>query len=469
MYNIRLAAVLLAALIFLTSPLALAEGADITIDEAFDSGRIVFRETEMDWGLKDAEIIVPERYWNVMNVDYMTDAELRTSLEVTWEDAGLPMSISPSGTLLFLEGAAALRDGRLTLLCPNPDRGVADEYGNMASYLSLQIGRGNRIGNEGVTWSPDGRYFVATNYSKIFNGDIYCFPILMDTETGDMILTAAYESSRIGGMENAMISACFSQDERYLYYILWSRGAFPKRYSLMRYELETEKTETCLSIEAEEYEICPSPLIILSDGSILSASLRLEPHCYGITRFVEKDGEWSCEFHNFLLEQSWAVGLLTDNQIIAMSRYIPWTNTNFLQVIRPNEDYAGIDEFWCIDGSTKQLIKISETDLNALIDIEQSDKDIKDKRALFKELIGKYNPAMICSIHALSPDSQYLLIENGDWFCIRLSDMTAVPVQFEQLPSSDWLDYADGYVWTDAGLLRERNGIGKSFYIVSGD
>lgn len=458
MRNTRLAAALLAALIWLTGSLALADGIDITIDEAFNSGIIVFRETETDWGLKDAEINIPERYWRVMNVDYMTDVELRASLQETWEEAGLPMSVSPSGTLLFLDGAAALRDGRLTLLCPNSNLGAADEYGNFASYLSLPIGR--RTGNEGVVWSPDGRYFVVTNYSKALQGEHrYYYPILNDTETGDMILTAAYENT-------IFISACFSLDGRYLYYTVMSHH----QYSLMRYELDTEKTEMCLT--GEEYDIAPSPLIVLPDGSILSAALQLESLREGIMRFTENDSGWSLEFRGFPLEQAFVGGLLTDNQIIVTSSNMSWANTDFLQVIRPNEDYSGIDEYWYIDSSTLQLSKISETDLNALIDIEQSDQAVKDKRTLFKEFIGKYNLAMRCFVHALSPDGQYLLIESGDWFCVRLSDMTAVPVHFEMQDSSDRSIstlFDVGFVWTDSGLLSVRNGIGQSFFTLISD
>lgn len=452
MKQLRIVIVILAVLFCLAGTTAFAD-TSLEFDAAFSSGTIMLREAGMDLDLDVVEIIAPESFWETHEITPMLGGDFRTEME--YEEAELPVSISENGTMLFIGGAMALHDGRLTLFWPNPNKGVPDEYGNLEKYLSLPLEK--RIRSEGVAWSPDGRYFVVLNGKPMMktHGNLVIDPILMDTQTGDMILTATYPSDKDSGFREAKAGACFSPDGKYLYYTV---NTLDSGSRLLRYDLETGETELCLNMDQNYMN---SSLFVLRDGSLLTMFYQEqsenESSRWGIARFFERDGMW--HFEKPWLQPS----LMFGSPRLACSRtsgtvlMIEEGNYTAMHIFRPEQDFEGIDDYWYIAKDTMQPVRLSDDELS---------RHIPD-----------HSNMMWINLCAFSPDGRYLMVgfgSKGDpavWACIRLSDMTAVPIEFEsgadQLSRKVLRNDTGAIVWTEEGILISANGVGEGFYVLN--
>ena len=80
----------------------------------------------------------------------------------------VPISLSPSGTsgLFDADGSAlAFYEGQYRFLIPSETRGVPDSNGNLQRLLSRPMR--NWLGEEGVVYSPDGRYAAINNCQSV--------------------------------------------------------------------------------------------------------------------------------------------------------------------------------------------------------------------------------------------------------------------------------------------------------------
>jgi len=159
----------------------------------------------------------------------MADAFLETAMV---------LSISPDGAVLFasLDGLYILRDRTITQMYVTSERGVNDEYGNLARAMSTIF----RIGKEAVVWSPDGHYFTITNRERVVvYANLIDDPTLYDTYTGEIFLIETYPSKLMQGGA-AMELAAFTPDGKSLVYQLYG-GNLDWPHTLMRYDIEEDK------------------------------------------------------------------------------------------------------------------------------------------------------------------------------------------------------------------------------------
>ena len=160
MRYIRYALALLLVLICLIEAAAVAEDTETALDRAFASGMITFTETEIDLGLDEAEIIVPEQYgqmsddltWNEVLRDRVNryppevvNEYLHETMMDSSEEEFIVSDIAPDGTKLFIGGVAALRKGRFVLFCPGSERaGQIWKPGKLYKYAGLSTDQAGR-------------------------------------------------------------------------------------------------------------------------------------------------------------------------------------------------------------------------------------------------------------------------------------------------------------------------------------
>lgn len=157
---------------------------------------------------------------------------------------GEPIGISPDGsTMLFRgsEGFLVKRNGELKPIVPNYERGVEDAYGNFekcmsnASFFAL-------LDETGVTWSPDGRYFVLTNWQEVMVDFRWIRDlILFDTEKGECFLADTDGNQLRAESAGCVLAANFGENGEYLDFVYMSNDRANSRMTLERYEIGEEK------------------------------------------------------------------------------------------------------------------------------------------------------------------------------------------------------------------------------------
>ncbi len=408
--------------------------AENPLDAAFAACSAALVETAAaGFDLSACELVFPENFWTYMGAEKPSEAELAGMKSALLPEAQV-FSVSPTGDSALYEVSGmvfAVNGDQIAFLCPSETRGVADEFGNMEKLFK----RGLRqcLSDEGVTWSHDGRYAVITSYEQVLSMAQFIFdPMIIDTLTGEVFLTATYGNKIMREEGGALVSACFSRDGRYLYYTFFGNiGEY--RCSQLRCELETGETE--LLHNGQELLYYPR-LCELRDGSLLSVcdqSSRDKP--MGIARLSGTGawltgGNWNVRVTNFDLPASqWFVKQLEYSAESGWAACIgmTWGGVGYaLQRFRPDEGYSGIDQRWLLRADTMQFVPM-----------EGSVEDLFSQTSESGSPLLSYEYCFLMAA-ALSPDGQYALLEVGkrepdatpDWqlLLVRLEDMQAVPV-----------------------------------------
>ena len=370
-----------------------------------------------------------------------SDAELAGMISAMLPEARV-FSVSPAGTsaLVLSDNVVfGLNGNTITALYPNEERGVADEYGNMRKLYGYGLHR--RLGEEGIVWSHDGRYAVLLNNNLSLVNAQYIFdPMLIDTATGDIFLTATYATKPKDG--GAVTSACFSADDRYLYYTFYGNlGTF--RCSLLRCDLTTGDTELLYNGDAWIYdpqlaELRDGSLAIIADvikqdesigvarltagssssfwkkapESVASQSQAIDRWTIGVRRFSLPARQWRVRRMAYSAASGWAIS-------IGSLRDFSWG----LQAFRPDEDFEGLDRYWMLKADPLAFTPMPEDDPERLF--------VKSEDGAIVMLAPDY---LYLTLARLSPDGRYALVEAGregrfQLLLVRLEDMKAVPVE----------------------------------------
>ena len=120
------------------------------MDAVFDSGSPILSEVTGEFDFKMTE--------EAASLLKESDEELRA------------VSISPVGySGIFTLGKSMLTvyDEKLSVVHPSSEQGVKDEYGNLDRYYNgLNMDMSHLIGEEGVVYSPDGKYAFIGNRNQ---------------------------------------------------------------------------------------------------------------------------------------------------------------------------------------------------------------------------------------------------------------------------------------------------------------
>ena len=405
--------------------------AENPLDAAFAAGSAALVETAAaGFDLSARELVFPENFWTYMGAEEPSEAELAGMKSALLPEAKV-FSVSPTGDSALFEVSGtvfAVNGDQIAFLCPSETRGVADENRNMERIFKSGLRR--FLSMEGVVWSHDGRYAVITSSQQVIQKAMYIFdPMIIDTVTGDVFLTATYADQIQKENAGTMITAGFSRDDRYLYYTFYGRlGEYT--CSLLRCELESGETE--LLYNGQEALYYPQ-LCELRDGSLLSLydqSSQDKPMGVALLSGAGS-GDWSARVTDFDLPVSqWHVEQLAYSAESGWAVCVGMTMEDrvgyALQRFRPDDGYSGIDQRWLLRADTMQFVPM-----------EGSLKDLLYPEAEGVPSLGYYDYCFLTAA-ALSPDGQYALAQVGkrspnaniDWqlLLVRLEDMQAVPV-----------------------------------------
>ena len=426
------------SLILVLSLAGLASCAEGPLDAAFEAGVAALVETEhAGFDLAGCNIVIPDAYWSLQGME-KPSAEALRGLTGQALAAASVFSVSPAGTSALIDagGVFALNGGTITALIPSETRGVADEYGNMGTLF--KTGLRAFLNTEGVVWSPDGRYAVIPNIDRAIKSmQLICDPMVIDTVTGEVFLTATYGSRIIPreGEANggALTSACFSRDGRYLYYTFY--GSLGQgRYALLRCEPDTGKTELLYSGDEMIYyprlsELRDGSFMILSDERDTSRPMGVARLAPGGLLAGLTGGGWSVTTASFGLPLAqWRVTQLEYSAESGWAFCLGGTaqgNLYALQRFRPDEGCAGIEQRWMMRSDTCEFEPVEGDTRDALIRTFSDGKLLPDAEYLVL-LAGE-----------LSPDGRYALVQvrsaniaelSFPLYLVRLEDMKAVPV-----------------------------------------
>lgn len=160
---------------------------------------------------------------------------------------GMPLSVSPDGNAWLWQAEDGqihvIRGGQAMTVKAAPERGAGDPWGRLEAELS-QLCRSNVFPcPEGVSWSPDGRYAVMSfRHAKEMYG-LFLDLILLDTETGEVFLAAAYNPTDPKDQEHDgyVLLSVFDRAGEYVYFVLYHNLA--RTASFARYGMKTGETE----------------------------------------------------------------------------------------------------------------------------------------------------------------------------------------------------------------------------------
>ncbi len=430
--------------------------ADAALDAAFEAGRVTLREFPM------AGIVLTEE--NVeLSEETLSNGNPAPSEDFSaWLETVFPFSVSPDGrSALLTDGARVLTwDGeKARELRPSSERGVEDVYGNLATVMRVPY-HTLFVNGDRIAWSPDGRYAAAGNVTMaIINIKLFIDPFLIDVTTGEIIQLAAYSDKFFNGdISGAPVGACFSRDGRYVCYMLYGNVG-GHRSALVRFDLETDAMETCLSVTDTDYL---GELWELRDGSLMTlvdvaADRRKTGGRAGIARYVRTGAGW------MRFEQKLSIPYTAgyarrlyyseaSGEALGMIRSVGGSDIFFLS-FRPDRGFEGMNRYWCF-GEDGRLTSVSA---------EEAGRGMRtDPRST--ELVRE---SILDAI--LSPDGRYGLFRTvlqGAWHLrlVRLSDMRAVevagigPEDLQVLPTNRIISR-----WSDGVLLLALPGGVKAF------
>ena len=205
------------------------ENADARLANAFENDALKLIQKDVELSVQDFALEeTSDEALAYYGLDRATLAAALSAIEA--EDCKL-ISLSPSGNSgLIASGSTlfAMYEGRYRLLYPWG--GIEDIYGSFDRSFSQLIGRGARLNNAGVSYSPDGRYAVICDaQTTIRNAKGYDL-MLINLESGEVSLLAS-RSGRIMDDDFGLITAsAFSGDGKGLYYLVYGRGKSSLRY-----------------------------------------------------------------------------------------------------------------------------------------------------------------------------------------------------------------------------------------------
>lgn len=232
----------------------------------------------------------------------LSEQELNAARDALVAQA-VPVSFSPtgrSGLLMLGNVLLTYNQDSIRVTYPSTTRGVADEYGN----LEYRLARGILSGDD-VIWSPDGRYALLTNWIIWATNARYIVdPVLIDTETGELVIAATYSTKPTKGGA-VLTSARFSQDGKYLYYML-SGTVYEEKCSLMRCDLETMAVERCLGLPNTALKAGMHDLVMLNDGTLMAvmfSSSNQDPNALAL--MTAASGEWTVDNLTFAYSRTY--------------------------------------------------------------------------------------------------------------------------------------------------------------------
>ncbi len=407
---------------------AMAEGAWTLVETPLFSPEQTYRWRTSAQFLKDSGVeALPEGAETTADGLYV---EMRVP-GTAFADA-TPVGVSPDGqTTVLIMGAyvLTLRDDVVTLLAPNRTRGVADEYGDFERF----IGTADKIryfGSEGLIWSPDGRYFVMTNWKQSLMYALAVFDlILYDTQMNECFLAVTYANAMRKENCGFIPQARFDETGEYLYFCEFG-NVYAQRIALVRYEMATG---VCQLIHTSANFIAQPMLCLMPNGRYINLLDVTRANEYAGFNLYSPDAAWRYEKINYpvpmmtaLRSQYMALSSKTGNGVV-LQRVSPYAVEEermgicyWLTALDASEKLTGHDEFALIDS----------LDAAGAVRVKMTDCFDAEGRRL--EGVGSVDVLTA----SLSPedDDALLLLQSGEEYAFALMNLDTLALHAVDAP-----------------------------------
>ena len=454
--------------------LSVAPARNAYLDSAFDHRVLMLEKTDLPAVKADA-FVLPDELWAAMGTEKPEDpiSEIEQALaegtEVEW------LSLSPagnSGILVVGDTGVSYYNGEYRLIYPAYARGVEDVNGNLKKVSARLFS--TLLGEQGVEYSPDGRYAAIFNGQYVLARGLYLFdPIIIDLSTGEMFLTETYGNQFNDENYGAVTVAAFSSDNQYLYYMLYGNTA-EHRSALYRYCLKTGETELCYS--GSDFNYYPR-LAELGDGAFcVLRDARSANESAGFTVISREGTDWTGEEYSFDLPiMYWRCRRLLSSPnagyTVITSDNLAMNDAGFaFQCVRVDENARGLNEYIYISKEDDQIHKMTAPELEALFEGWKSAPHEDGVTGIRLDM-----PFQAILTAVLSPDGHYLLLYTADFgtreapettrhlYLVRLDDLSmrevwgVDPADIQTGPASG---YPPMIEWnTDALLIGTSDGV----------
>lgn len=378
---------------------------DGALDAAFDEDRLMLRKIDASDLL--GETVLDENAWAVTGETPAIQGSIQLGKAIEDGMARL-WSLSPQGNsglaTVGEHAALTLYDGSVHVIYPSYERSVPDEYDNLQRMAKEDFRI--QLGDEGVVYSHDGKYAAVFHSMRILaTGKYYYDPALIDLSTGEMFLTATYPAKFRGEARAAApTTGCFSSDDRYFYYILFSSSRDDEGNALYRYDMETKKTEFCCNMPYSGYlpklsQVAENKLILLGDGKDMHSRRN-------VIEVTEKEGKWQVEAHEISMQPDYFKPRMlsySDNSGFAFMT----GNMSMLpggmafMAFRPGENNEGFNQYFAIQRGSQAVRNVD----SAMMQSAAPKASAEENQQTLFDIIYK---------STLSPDGFYVLMLTGD-------------------------------------------------------
>lgn len=412
----KLICLLLTVVLLSSLPCVVAENGKSKLDEAFESGQVTLNKVvPTAVTCEDIEFVISDAAAAYYGIENKFSAIAKLYEE--WDNydgytvTDRLLSVSPDREAFLIAGSVPmiLRGNRATVLYVSSERGQKDWYDSAykviaSRYLHSVYSTGYHFS---AIWSPDGRYI--TMISEQYNEMVWSIPFLIDTYSGEIILPGIH-SDKLSLHGGFMMAACFSEDSRYMYYVLYGfpseYGEFgneyyekhvrpltenpiftnyysdsrAKDYWLMCYDIENDTAYPLMNVDAAVFEKHGSdinaaksdtwipyyPQMYCKDGRIYMHvdSLLDKPYRIGIACVYQNDDKWEYDV-TWLYNRH--MGMMYGNgegdKIV-----LAWTSdagSYVYKVLDADNGFAWNDKVYFMSSTDVSVICLSEEELFA--------------------------------------------------------------------------------------------------------
>ena len=238
------------------------------------------------------------------------------SLEQINPEGDRLLAISPDGSTVIQGTEIRSRDGKVIPITVNLERGIGDPYRKEKYLRNLSM---KMPGQEGVSWSEDGRYIALSDFQRS-SGEMQSIDVaVLDVFTGEAYFADSFSRKMSEPGMGLVYLNRIERTGKYLYYLAVIRDGEGKRHlSFCRCPVEGGEREILydtLNDENGDFDVCyGSSLYEAEDGSWILAGLnrhnRERKSQLALIRFRDSGNGWTAEVNSLGIPSSpWSLSL----------------------------------------------------------------------------------------------------------------------------------------------------------------
>lgn len=425
------------------------------------------------------------------------------------QDDWMPVSMSPDGRTVLWGPGVLTRDGQTIPLTINKDRGAGDPYETLEKNLMFLLN--NLPGQEGINWSPDGRYALLTYKRAALQNTKPLGLMVLDAETGEVFQAVAVSRNLLKEGGGFVFEAKFDHTGRYVYFTGWINSIF-KGYGLFRCDMETYEVQLVsgnlnmastpglwetpdgrwLMLDATARNNGREAIYLSAKECFSSAlmpmieTLAETGYPIGVDQsFVRRFSAGAWQTGCLVYSSRTGYGLMIGGPVTAMQTdtaaqegttagyYAIYSVLNDMRICRITPEGADMQHYWRIVDASEDLTgvrleMVEDSYVTTLDRMANHSSDMVTQEE--SEALNAYGTELMKSLQLLStcgcasPDGRYALINVGNregsgFFLVDMETMKMRPVNAPEGMATIYLNsaltrkYQPGMVWNQDGTL----------------